>query len=285
VKSPTLFALLDADWAALAPTPTPRRWRDDPALAAHATLAELVAVTERRADPAASDRVLAALARRAAPEPGPMRATPDRPAEPDDLAARTLLQMLLPGAKALARRLVWLGDPTERAAAVTACLYEQIRTYPWRRRPARVAANLLGDTRQRLLQAAGSGSAPVAGGGRVAELSLEELAEQGGLPEPALATPLAGAPEPSPAEELLALLTWAVDDGHLTGAQARLIGQSRIADVPCEELGAAAGLCAHSLRRRRQRAEHALRHAARATAGGPEFFFHLARRVPGASGA
>jgi len=273
VTSPTLFALLDDDWTALAPTPLPVRWHDDAALAAHQTLADLVAVTERRADPAASDRVLAALVRRAADEPA------------DELAARTLLQMLLPGAKALARRLVWLGDPAERAAAVIAGLYEQIRTYPFERRPARVAANLLGDTRQRLLHAAGASAG--ADGGRVVELSLEELAEQGGLPEPAGAAAMAGAPEPSPAEELLALLAWAVDDGHLTGAQARLIGESRIADIPCEELGAAAGLRAHSLRRRRQRAEHILRHAARTAdvGAGPEFFFQLARRVPGPSNA
>jgi len=273
VTTQTLFALLDADWATLAPTPLPARWRDDPALAAHDTLADLVAVTERRADPAASDRILAALVRRAGDD--------DADDVADDLAARTLLQMLLPGAKALARRLLWLGDPAERAAAVVACLYEQIRTYPFRRRPARVAANLLGDTRQRLLHAARTS----AGSGGVTELSLEDLAEQGGLPEPATATALATGLEPSPAEELLALLAWAVDDGHLTGAQARLIGQSRIADTPCEELGAAAGLGAHSLRRRRQRAEHALMHAARAAAGGTGAeteLAQLARRVPGA---
>ncbi len=242
----TLFALLDADWATLAPTPLPARWRDDPALAAHDTLADLVAVTERRADPAASDRILAALVRRAADDA-------DADDVADDLAARTLLQMLLPGAKALARRLLWLGDPAERAAAVVACLYEQIRTYPFRRRPARVAANLLGDTRQRLLHAARTS----AGSGGVTELSLEDLAEQGGLPEPATATALATGLEPSPAEELLALLAWAVDDGQ----------------------------GAHSLRRRRQRAEHALMHAARAAAGGTGAeteLAQLARRVPGA---
>jgi len=64
--------------------------------------------------------------------------------------------VLLPGAKALARRLGWLGDPHERAAAVTATLYEQIRTYPIGRRPARIAANLLADTHQRLLRRAGA---------------------------------------------------------------------------------------------------------------------------------
>jgi hypothetical protein len=229
--------LLEAEWAELAPTPLPADWRQDEALAPHRTLAELIAVTERRADPAASDRVLAALARLASASPA------------DDLAARTLLQMLLPGAKALARRLPWLGDRGERAAAITACLYERIRTYPFDRRPARIAANLLGDTRQRLLYHA-------RGAGRPLEVSLECLAEQGMVAEP---PPLG----PTAAEELLALLTWAVGGGHLTRAQAHLIGQSRIAGTPCDELAQAAGLGAHSLRRRRQRAERALRVAAR----------------------
>ena len=246
MTSPTAFTLLEADWAPLATRPVPDRWRQDPALAAHRTLADLIAATERRADPCASDLILAALVRRASDSPA------------DELAARTLLQMLLPGAKALARRLPWLGDRGERAAAVTACLYERIRAYPYQRRPARIAANLLADTRQRLLQATSTPRAAAgARGGRPLEVSLEGLAEQGVLPEPS-------PPELSPAEELLALLVWAVGGGHLTRTQAQLIGQSRIAGTSCEELGAAAGLGAHSMRRRRQRAEGALRRAARA---------------------
>lgn len=245
MTSPTAFTLLEADWASLAARPVPDRWRQDPALAPHQTLADLIAATERRADPATSDQILAALASRASGS------------SPDELAARTLLQMLLPGAKALARRMPWLGDRGERAAAVTACLYERIRTYPYQRRPARIAANLLADTRQRLLHTAARTSAR---GGRPLEVSLEGLAEQGVLPEPS-------PPQPSPAEELLALLVWAVGGGHLTRTQAQLIGQSRIAGTSCEELGASAGLGAHSMRRRRQRAERCLRHAA--SAAGP----------------
>jgi hypothetical protein len=248
VTSPTVFTLLEADWAAVAQTSLPAGWQDDPALTRHRTLADLVAATERRTEPGASDQILAALARRATSSPA------------DELAARTLLQMLLPGAKALARRLPWLGDSTERAAAVIACLYEQIRTYPFQRRPARVAANLLCDTRQRLLRTTFTRRAG-AGRPRPLEVSLEHLADQGALPEPS-------AVEPSPGEELLTLLTWAVHCGHLTRAQARLIGQSRIAGSSCEELGVGAGLGAHSLRRRRQRAERALREAAR-VAGSP----------------
>jgi hypothetical protein len=248
VPSPTVFALLDTEWAAtLAPTPLPARWHRQPALAPHHALNDLLHATEQRGDPAHSDQILAALARLATD-----------PETPDELAARALLQMLLPGAKALARRLAWLGDPAERAAAVTACLYEQIRTYPIQRRPARIAANLLADTHQRLLRAnPGAREAHC----QPQEVSLDALAALG---EPAVPPVPPGPADPSPAEALLGLLAWAVSDGHLTVAQANLIGQSRIADVPCQQLGAGAGLGAHSLRRRRQRAEQAL---ARATSG------------------
>ncbi|HEX9342723.1 MAG TPA: hypothetical protein VF995_03795, partial [Actinomycetota bacterium] len=256
-------------------------WRHHPALAlpdaADSTLSGLLAATERRDDPAASDQILAALAQLA-------RGNPDD-ATHDPLAARTLLQTLPPGAKALARRLRWLGDPQERAAAVTATLYEQIRTYPIQRRPARIAANLLADTHQRLLRRAGSSSSSSSssaphrrqvqvGGGTVAVpvVSLDELAAHGDA-----MLPLPAPSQPCPAEELLALLAWAVRGGWLTPAQAALIGQSRIADIPAEELGALAGLGAHSLRRRRQRAEQALRHAATASALSPE---DLARLAP-----
>jgi len=261
VPSPTVFALLDTEWATtLAPTPLPARWHRQPALAPHHALNDLLRATEQRGDPIQSDQILAALAALASG------------CAPDALAARTLLQMLLPGAKALARRLTWLGDAQERAAAITATLYEQIRTYPIQRRPARIAANLLADTHQRLSRRAGVAVPAV----MPAPVSLEALAahSEGMLPEaPPAAT--------TPAEELLALLAWAVRGGHLTPAQARLIGQSRLADVPCEELGAAAGLGAHSLRRRRQRAEQALGRATVACALSPD---DLARLLPRAAG-
>jgi hypothetical protein len=132
---PTIFAELDSDWATLAEsaaaTTALRRWRrEEPALAPFSTMAELVQAAHRRGAPAECDRILVALARRAGS---------------DGLAARTLLQTLLPGARALAWRLWWLGGPEERAAAVVGALYERIRTYPFARRPAKVAANALAD--------------------------------------------------------------------------------------------------------------------------------------------
>jgi len=233
----SLLVQLQHDWAALAVEPAANRrlaaWRgEDAALAGLDDLTAVQAAAHDRDDPAGADRVLAALARRA-------------PA--DDLAARVLLCLLLPGTKALANRLWWLDDSTERASAAVAAVYERIRTYPYERRPARIAANVLADARQQLTR--GARRQPPAD-----PLPFDAEIEDA-LP------PAWGRPEPTPGEELLHLLGWAVAGGHLTAEQGRLIAASRVADVPCEELGEQEGLCAHSLRRRRQRAERTLARA------------------------
>lgn len=82
----------------------------------------------KRAEPVAADRVLIELA---------------RAADADDLAARVLLQLLLPGTRRLASRWWALGDPEERAAAAVSAVYGRIRCYPFERRPQRIAANVL----------------------------------------------------------------------------------------------------------------------------------------------
>jgi DNA-directed RNA polymerase specialized sigma24 family protein len=237
----TLFTRLGEDWADLVADPAAARryaaWRaGDGALAAHASLPDLRAAAHRRGDPQASDRILAALVRRAAT---------------DDLAARVLLHLLLPGAKALTARLWWLADPEERAAAAVAAVYERIRTYPYARRPARIAANILADARQQLTRRHRPRDTALR------TLPLDE-ADEHRLP------PVPDRPQPSAAEELLDLLRWAVALGHLSAEQGRLIAATRLADVGCDELGAQVGLGAHSLRRRRQRAESALRDTVRA---------------------
>jgi DNA-directed RNA polymerase specialized sigma24 family protein len=240
----TLFFQLQRDWAALSLDPAANRrlavWRvEDSALAGLDDLGAVQAAAHDRTDPVGADLVLAALARRA---PG------------DDLAARVLLCLLLPGTKALAKRLWWLDDATERASAAVAAVYERIRTYPIARRPARIAANILADARQQLIRHARPHQLPADRVPLDAEL-------EGSLP------PSPARSEPTPAEELLDLLRWAVGAGHLSAEQARLIAASRVADVSCEELGAQVGLCAHSLRRRRQRAERALARAVAARDG------------------
>ncbi len=231
------FADLRQEWASLVQSPAATRdlarWgTEDPTLARFATMAELVAFVERRGSPAASDTVLAALARRA-------------PA--DQLAARTLLQLLLPALCGLARRQRWIGEADERAQAVVAVAYERIRTYPFERRPQRIAANVVWDTTQRLL----------------AERDRQRR-------EPPLAGPegpgdcAAAAGVESATEELLALLTWAHQRGHLSSQAIRLIALTRVADVAPAQLVPEFGSDPASVRRRRNRAEWQLRAVAAA---------------------
>lgn len=75
-----------------------------------------------------------------------------RHAEKDDLAARTVLQAMMPAIKNLTSKFSTCGawSSEETAAVVVAAMWERIRTYPIERRPRKVAANLALDTRQRV---------------------------------------------------------------------------------------------------------------------------------------
>lgn len=224
---------LDAEWSGLARCRDMRAaledWaREDPALAFDGPAALVAAVEQSRADTAGTDRILAALARRA---PG------------DGRAARVLLQLLLPGCKALVARLQ-IGDHDERAAVVVAAAYDRIRTYPIDRRPAKIAANILLDVRHRLLRTAPDTSR------RHVALHV--------LPEGVL--PVAAA-DAEPAAEIMSLLSWAVRQGHLDRASARLIALTRLVGVPVADVAAAEGASEQTVRRRRLRAEERLRAA------------------------
>ena len=135
-----VFDLLDDEWRRLsADRGGPRRLRDVcDAAGGAASLADVERYV-RAADPAGADAVLLALVRRAVAG--------------DALAARVLLQLLLPGTRALARRWWALGDADERAAAAVTAVYHRIRHYPIERRPGRVAANILLDAAQELRRA------------------------------------------------------------------------------------------------------------------------------------
>lgn len=240
----SLFASLSNEWAELAcSTPMSRALRGwaaaDPRLG-FATVAELVAAAERRDDQ--SHDVLAALAGRA---------------RTDDLAARTLLQLLMPALCGIARRLRFLGDHDERAAAVVATAYERIRTYPIERRPNHIAANVVWDTTQRLLASA----PPREAAGDEANVSGELAADENAtwcsfeVGEPSTAT-----------GELLDLLAWARRLGHISAESAELIALIRVADVPAAALAPRFGRDAQGVRRRRQRAEGMLKAAVLAAA-------------------
>ena len=163
----------------------------------------------------------------------------------DDLAARTVLQLLLPGCKALVRRYRWTDYTDEVAAAVVAETYERIRAYPVDRRPTRVAANILLDVKQRLFWR----RRPPVG----------EVGHD-------LSAAVAPAYAQTATCELLELLAWAVRHGHLTRDAAKLIAQTRVADVTIAELCDRNGSEAQTMRRRRQRAERRLKLAVMAVA-------------------
>ena len=223
-----VFDLLDREWQRLArDRAAARRLAGVCTVAGGAgSLADLEAYV-RAAGPAEADAVLLALVQRVV-------------GEGDELAARVLLQLLLPGTRNLARRWWALGDNDERAAAAVAAVYQRIRRYPLARRPGRIAANVLLDAARdlrRAVRAAGSAlvddrDRPSAAGGDPAE-----------------------APAAHAAVELASVLTDAVDDGALDLRDARLIAQSRIGGQRVADLAAHHDIGSRTLWDRRHRAE------------------------------
>jgi hypothetical protein len=135
-----LIERLEAEWPLLAAGPLQQRLRlwaeQEPALTGFATPQQLLRqLRSLRGRPRAEDTILAALVRQA---------------QADPLAARVVLQALLPGLKALAGRLLLdAGERDELWSALLAHCWERIRSYPLERRPTRVAANVLLDTLKR----------------------------------------------------------------------------------------------------------------------------------------
>ncbi|HUP68573.1 MAG TPA: hypothetical protein VM142_02040 [Acidimicrobiales bacterium] len=224
-----LFAALDSEWQRLSCSPDSTRrlakWADEhQALRAFVDLPALVAYVQRRQAPVASDRVLAVLALLA---------------RDDELAARTVLQALVPGLRAVAMACAWAGEPEEVDAMVVATAWERIRTYPSDARPERVAANIVLDVLKQLCRD-----------------RRRRLAEQ--RAELRLATS-EEPPVRSGAEHLLGLLNDAVASGAMTASDASLIAATRIGGVKLRELAPASGLTVRWLRERRNRAESTLK--------------------------
>ena len=233
---PQFLDRLHDEWLHLARSPRAVRalagWASDPALRDFTNLEEVVAEIQRRGQPAESDRILLALLRRAA----------------DNLAAQTVLQALMPGLKSLMSAYRLNGEPEEVATAVIEAAFERIRRYPCDRRPARVAANLLHDTRQVLWR---DGCRE-----RRLRLATEPLTERA-------VSAVASAPQDrSSTDELVDLIAEAVRLGSLRPSGARLILLTRVLDVPIDELAEETGTKALTLRKRRQRAQADLAGAA-----------------------
>jgi hypothetical protein len=222
----SVFEQLDGEWARVADDRSAARSLPEVCAAAGdaATLADVERFV-RAAGPAAADRVLVALVARAV--------------EGDRLAARALLQLLLPGVRRLARTWWALGDADERAAAAVAATYDRIRRYPLARRPQRIAANILMDAAAEL---------------RRAVRAAQPSADPGAFGPDELVAPTAT----HPALELVDVLTDAVDAGVVTRGDAELIARSRIAGTSLREIARRSGSALRTLQWRRKRAEAVL---------------------------
>jgi hypothetical protein len=242
-----LFEALEREWQRLGvDRVAARRLGDVCFLAGGARSLVEVERFVRRAGPAEADRVLLALVNRAVVG--------------DTLAARVLLQLLLPGTRGLARRWWALGDREERSAAAVTAVWQRICSYPVARRPGRVAANVLMDAARELRRAVprvmtvpSPDPRPVAADRRARDAGLPGAA--GG----ALGGEAGdGGDDPHPALELAEVLSDAVRDGIVDVEDAKLIARSRIAGDRVADLAAQGGLRPRTLWDRRQRAEHAL---------------------------
>lgn len=233
-----LASRLEGEWAGLAGSPLMRRavagWSAQaPALFGAVVDGEqLRAVVHDRSDPARADAVLGVLVREAAVDGGD-----------DPLAARVVLQLLLPGLVCLQRRLAWMvvdglvEDVEELDAATSAALAGLIRRYPWRRRPTKVAANLLLDTQM-----------TVRGSYRHAPTVPEGL-------QPALCVVDEGQdPAAAAAGELLEVFVWAVRERVVSAADVLLITRTQVEGEPLTAVASELGVRVKSLARRRQRA-------------------------------
>lgn len=234
---------LDAEWEHLAGSPvavrTLVRWgQSEPALADFTDLEALRAAAQDRDNLARGDQILAALVRLAAIT-----------GHDDILATRVVMQLLIPGAVRLSNTLAnLLGDPATSEALVFSELAIRIRTYPWQRRPHRIAANLLLDCRQQLTRAHRRTHPEIAVG-------LEPTGGKNAEPSP----------ESDSRLTLLDLLSWARRHRILSTFEERLLLASYVADIPMETLAAATGRSRSNLFRTRTLAQQRLRQAAEAT--------------------
>ena len=224
-----LIGRLEAEWAGLAAGAVRHRlaiWSNqEPALAGFATPQQLLRhLLSRGSKQPRKDDVLAALVREARHDP---------------LAARMVLQALLPGLKAIAGRLLLDAEEREELwSALLAHCWERIRRYPLERRPARIAANILFDTLQRTSR------------------ELKRQRHRRDQPAGELAPErLAASPVDPDVERVLAR---AVAAAAISEEEAELIVRTRIDDADLGALAREQGLSYHALNTRRLRAEKRL---------------------------
>jgi len=226
-----LFFDLDADWRIVAgsraATDAMQRWANDPVLGACRSLDELLARTAAGADRADAESVLRAL----------VRLAPD-----DDIAARTVLQALVPALVSVARR-VGAADNPDAAAEVVAVAWTKIRHAIGSQRRGSIAANLVLEVLH------------------VVWRSQHALAEQ--LVAPADLGRVAASDEPGTASsptgrEVLELVG---GSGSVPPEQLRLISDAVLDRVPVSVAARQAGISVKAMTRRRERARARVVHA------------------------
>lgn len=161
----------------------------------------------------------------------------------DDMAARTLLQALLPGLVLLARSAA--DDDAGGIDDVVAIAWERIRTYPGHREGS-VAGNVLLDVRKRYSKQRGFGSAVV-----LMALPPRDVPARGDWPD-------------GDAELVSDLMRVAVASGVVRTDEVDTIVRSRMFDVPLSEIAAERGISSRALGQQRWRAEGRLRRMPRA---------------------
>ena len=224
-----LVERLEAEWPALAAGQLRlqlRAWSErEPALASFATPQQLLRQLDSiRGRHRARNEILAALVREARTDP---------------LAARVVLQTLLPGLKKIAGRLLLEADERDELwSALLAHCWERIRRYPLERRPTRIAANLLLDTLQKTSR----------------ELKQQRRNRDRFSGE----LPLEGVVVASVDRDIERLLRRAVAASAISGDEADLILRTRVDGADLRALAANAGVTYHALNTRRLRAEKRL---------------------------
>ena len=225
----SVFTQLDREWISLVRRPSTASDLADVCAIAGVSTPEQLVPAMRRAAPPVSDPVMADLARKAH--------------DGSDIAARALLQLLLPGTCRLAARWWALGSSEERAAAAVAAVYARIRRYPINRRPGKVAANILLDANQDL-----------------ARMARRLLADHQNLAsvDPRLMPGWVEPRDPSPGEELRDVIDDAVAAGRVPSQWAALIVATHIEGDDLPSIARRTGTPVRTLQWRRRAAEAAL---------------------------
>jgi DNA-directed RNA polymerase specialized sigma24 family protein len=203
-----------------------KAWSEqEPVLAAFGTPSELLRqLLNPHGCRRAKDETLAALLRQA---------------QSDPLAARVVLQALLPGLKALARRILFEADERDEVwSALLAHCWEGIRRYPLERRPERIAANTLFDTLKKTTH----------------ELKRKRRAPDWLTPEPPVDQPAPHRVD----RDVEQLLRRAVTAAAISNDEAELVLRTRIDGADLHALAEEKGLAYNTLVVRRLRAEKRL---------------------------